>query len=239
MPPGSDTFRESLVRPATDDNAGSALSWRNSGIDIAQEPPSAISFRNVTSRSAAATPGSIVSAITVDLAAHGGTFHLLDLIAEPDPADPDLARSVTDRDGLKRDLAARIAERGERATPALVERELAHLERAKAAADTIDAVRRAGGAARWHQVDLTDSDSVAAVLGEVRASHARVDVLLHAAGLEISHTLDTKPAKVKAREMIELVSDINAKFGDGKAHVTCWTCHLGSTLPEIARVPKP
>ncbi|MGZ4671885.1 MAG: SDR family NAD(P)-dependent oxidoreductase, partial [Ilumatobacteraceae bacterium] len=138
--------------------------------------------------------GSIVSAITIDLAAQGGTFHLLDLIAEPDPADPDLARSVTDRDGLKHDLAERIAARGERATPALVERELARLERAKAAADTIEAVRRAGGTALWHQVDLTDSDSVAAVLGEVRASHARVDVLLHAAGLEISHTLDTKPA---------------------------------------------
>ena len=139
--------------------------------------------------------GSIVSAITADLAKHGGTFHLLDLVAEPDPADPDLARSVTDRDGLKRDLAERIAARGERATPALVERELARLERAKAAADTIEAIRRAGGSARWHQVDLTDSDAVAAVLGEVRASHTRVDVLLHAAGLEISHTLDTKPAR--------------------------------------------
>ena len=139
--------------------------------------------------------GSIVSAITVDLATHGGTFHLLDLIAEPDPANPDLARSVTDRDGLKRDLAERIAARGERATPALVERELARLERAKAAADTIDAIRRAGGTARWHQVDLTDSEAVKSVLGEVRESHARVDVLLHAAGLEISHTLDTKPAR--------------------------------------------
>jgi hypothetical protein len=39
--------------------------------------------------------------------------------------------------------------------------------------------------------------------------------------------------------MIELVNEINAKFGDGKVHVTCWTCHLGSTQPEIARVPKP
>jgi hypothetical protein len=44
---------------------------------------------------------------------------------------------------------------------------------------------------------------------------------------------------VKARQMIEMVADINAKFGDGKIHVTCWTCHLGSTKPEIARTPKP
>ena len=52
---------------------------------------------------------------------------------------------------------------------------------------------------------------------------------------QADRSLDTKPAKVKARQMIELVNEINAKFGDGKAHVSCWTCHLGSTMPEIAR----
>ena len=52
---------------------------------------------------------------------------------------------------------------------------------------------------------------------------------------EADRSLDTKPTKVKARQMIELVNEINAKFGDGKVHVTCWTCHLGSTMPEIAR----
>src|SRR5579863_7886172 len=55
---------------------------------------------------------------------------------------------------------------------------------------------------------------------------------------EADRSLDTKHAKVKARQMIELVTEINAKFGDGKVHVTCWTCHLGSTMPEIARNPK-
>jgi len=56
---------------------------------------------------------------------------------------------------------------------------------------------------------------------------------------EADRSLDTKPTKVKARMMLEMVTDINAKFGDGKVHVTCWTCHLGSTTPETARVPKP
>ena len=55
---------------------------------------------------------------------------------------------------------------------------------------------------------------------------------------EADRSLDTKPAKVKARQMIELVTEINAKFGDGQVHVTCWTCHLGSTMPEIARKTK-
>jgi hypothetical protein len=48
-------------------------------------------------------------------------------------------------------------------------------------------------------------------------------------------SLDTKPQKVKARMMLEMTRDINAKFGDGKTHVTCWTCHRGSTAPELAR----
>jgi hypothetical protein len=55
---------------------------------------------------------------------------------------------------------------------------------------------------------------------------------------EADRSLDTKPTKVKARQMIEMVTDINAKFGDGTLHVTCWTCHLGSTTPEIARKTK-
>ena len=90
--------------------------------------------------------GSIVSAITADLAtASGGTFYLLDLVPEPDPENPDLNRFVTDKEGLKRDLFARIQARGERATPALVEKELAALERAQAAHSAIEAVRAAGG----------------------------------------------------------------------------------------------
>ena len=48
-------------------------------------------------------------------------------------------------------------------------------------------------------------------------------------------SLDTKPPKVKARMMLEMVRDINAKFGDGNTHVTCWTCHRGSTEPQVAR----
>ena len=55
---------------------------------------------------------------------------------------------------------------------------------------------------------------------------------------EADRSLDTKPQKVKARQMIEMVSEINAKFSDGQVHVTCWTCHQGSTKPETARIPK-
>ena len=48
-------------------------------------------------------------------------------------------------------------------------------------------------------------------------------------------SLDTKPKKLKARMMLEMVRDINAKFGDEKTHVTCWTCHHASTEPQVAK----
>ncbi len=45
---------------------------------------------------------------------------------------------------------------------------------------------------------------------------------------------DEKMQKVTARNMIIVVRDINARFPDGKQHVTCYTCHHGSTTPATA-----
>ena len=137
--------------------------------------------------------GSIVSAITADLAAaSGGTFYLLDLVPQPDPNHPDLKRFVSDKDGLKRDLFARIQARGERATPALVEKELAALERGHAALSAINAVRAAGGTPHYFCVNLTDAEAVANVINQVRERSGHIDVLLHAAGVERSHFLPDK-----------------------------------------------
>ncbi len=137
--------------------------------------------------------GSIVSAITADLAAaSGGTFYLLDVAPEPDPKNPDLARFITDKDGLKRDLQARIQARGERATPVLVEKELAGIERAAAAWNAMHAVRASGGTAHYFRVDLTDAAAVDNVVREVRERSGHIDVLLHAAGMERSHFLPDK-----------------------------------------------
>ena len=150
--------------------------------------------------------GSIVSAITADLAAHahGATFHLLDLVAAPDRDDSDLERFVADHDGLKSALIERLKEAGEKPTPKLVERELARIERARAALDAMLAIEAAGGTAVWHQVDLTNAEQVSDALAPVR-EHGRVDLLLHCAGLEISHFLPDKP-----QAEYDLVFDVKA-----------------------------
>jgi hypothetical protein len=49
---------------------------------------------------------------------------------------------------------------------------------------------------------------------------------------------DEKHNKVVARAMFSMVKDINAKFPDGKAHVTCYTCHRGAT-GDPAMAPPP
>lgn len=43
---------------------------------------------------------------------------------------------------------------------------------------------------------------------------------------------DEKPEKEMARKMIVMTREINAKFPDGKQHVTCFTCHRGDEHPK-------
>ncbi len=184
-----------------------ALRWT---VGLQEQPPETnqpcLTLNNNSVFVITGAAGSIVSAITQDLAAaSGGTFYLLDLVPEPDAANPDLARFATDKDGLKRDLFARIQARGERATPALVEKEIAALERAQAALSAIRAVEAAGGKAHYFSVNLADAAAVAKVIAEVRKSSGRIDVLLHAAGLERSHFLPDKDARE-----FDLVFDVKA-----------------------------
>ncbi|MGD8321469.1 MAG: SDR family NAD(P)-dependent oxidoreductase, partial [Gemmatimonadota bacterium] len=150
--------------------------------------------------------GSIVSAILTDLGAAGGTFWLLDVASEPDLSDPDLERADTDREGLKRALFERLKEGEERVTPVHVERALARIERAAAAARAIRTIQRAGGKVRYRSVDLRDAAAVHGVAREIAEAHGRVDVLLHAAGLEISRTLPDKSA-----EEFSLVFDVKVE----------------------------
>jgi hypothetical protein len=42
---------------------------------------------------------------------------------------------------------------------------------------------------------------------------------------------DAKIQKATARRMIIMMRGINGTFGDGKQHVTCYTCHRGSPTP--------
>jgi len=174
-----------------------------------EEPPveRAIPLSAATVFAITGAAGSIVSAIVGDLAkASGGTFHLLDLTPKPDADDPDLVKFRGDRDALQLELFERLKQSGQKATPMEVQKQLAALERQNAALEAIEAIERAGGQAHYHRLDLLDKDAVASAMNAIREQSGRIDVLLHAAGLEISHFLADK-----ARSEFDLVFDVKAK----------------------------
>ena len=45
---------------------------------------------------------------------------------------------------------------------------------------------------------------------------------------------DDNPKKEIARGMMRMLGEVNSRFPDGKQHVGCWTCHRGSTEPEMS-----
>ena len=150
--------------------------------------------------------GGITSAIVADLAAaSGGTFYLLDLAPEPASDDQKIALLRADRERLKQALIEETRARGEKPTPVLIDRQILAVERADSALRAIEAVTRAGGRASYRSVNLLDRTAVAAIIDEVRQQHRRIDVLMHAGGIEISRPLsDKEPAE------FDLVFDIKA-----------------------------
>ncbi|MCB9283736.1 MAG: SDR family NAD(P)-dependent oxidoreductase [Lewinellaceae bacterium] len=151
--------------------------------------------------------GSIVSAILSDLTrkAGGGVFHLLDLAEKPDPADADLNLFRTDKEGLKRALFTRLSADGKKVTPVMIEKALAGLERKDAALRAIETIERTGGKVYYHSVNLLRDEDMAKVMGQIRKTSDRIDVLLHAGGLEISQLLPNK-----STAEYDLVFDVKA-----------------------------
>jgi malonyl CoA-acyl carrier protein transacylase len=156
--------------------------------------------------------GSITSAITADLAkASGGTFFLLDLTPKPDKDDAEINLFRSDKDSLKKQLFEKLKGEGKKPTPVMIERELSGIERKESALQTIEVIEAAGGKAHYLHVNLLDGKQVKTTVAKILKQTDRIDVLLHAAGLEISHLLkDKKPSE------FDLVFDVKC---DGWFHL--------------------
>ena len=150
--------------------------------------------------------GGITSAIVGDLArASAGIFYLLDLAPKPEAGDPNIALFRSDKEALKRKLIDDLRAAGERPTPVIVDKQILAIERAEAALRAIETVQASGGTAHYFCVNLLDGPAVAAVIDDVRERYGKIDVLLHAGGIEISKALDAKPP-----QEFDLVFDIKA-----------------------------
>ena len=82
--------------------------------------------------------------------------------------------------------------RGEKPTPATVDKQIAGIERSEAALRAIESVEATGGTAHYFSLDLRDADAVQAVVDDVRNRYGKIDVLLHAGGMLIDRTLPNK-----------------------------------------------
>jgi NAD(P)-dependent dehydrogenase (short-subunit alcohol dehydrogenase family) len=150
--------------------------------------------------------GGITSAIVADLAAaSGGTFVLLDLVPEPARDDKKIALIRRDREQLKRALIDEAKAKGEKPTPVMIDKQIMAIERSEAALRAIETVESAGGKALWRSANLLDGPALTAIVEEVKSSFGRIDVLVHAGGIEISRKLSEKEAKE-----FDLVFDIKA-----------------------------
>src|SRR5271169_1944855 len=91
-----------------------------------------------------------------------------------------------------------------------------------------------GGQAPHKNLKVLKDDDVRPVMGAMTAALGQRCNFCHAQG---DFASDDIPKKLVARQMMVMVNEINAKFPDGKAHVSCYTCHRGKTTPDM--VPPP
>jgi photosynthetic reaction center cytochrome c subunit len=74
----------------------------------------------------------------------------------------------------------------------------------------------------------------ATVIPTMRAFRTALGVECSFCHVDGNFASDDKPQKQTARMMMNMAKEINAKFPDGKAHVSCYTCHRGENEPKMS-----
>ncbi|HEX7598541.1 MAG TPA: SDR family oxidoreductase, partial [Polyangia bacterium] len=112
------------------------------------------------------------------------------------PLGPDTERfhglSPEARLAEKEAIAKRLAAKGKRVTPVMIQKAYASLERAAEIHDTLAELSACGCPSTYHAADVCDLDAMESVLTEVRRVHGPITTLIHGAGLEMSRPLDKK-----------------------------------------------
>jgi NAD(P)-dependent dehydrogenase (short-subunit alcohol dehydrogenase family)/acyl carrier protein len=143
--------------------------------------------------------------IVVDLARNGGTFYLLDMIAKPDPDDPRIALFRKDKKALREQLFEEIKTVVPEPTASMIDKIAKAIEREEAVLRAIELIEEQGGRAYYQCIDLLDDSAVEAYIEDIYQEHGRIDVLFHAAGLEIN-----RPLPQKDPLQFDLVYDVKA-----------------------------
>lgn len=137
--------------------------------------------------------GGIIAPISLDLAqATRGQFYLLGRSDLPPAEDAQLRMVLSDPETLKQNLMQKSLSGGEKLIPASINRKIEALQRAAATHQTISDIQKAGGTAVYLVCDVTDPAAVENAVEKIIQTSGRIDVLIHAAGLERSRKLESK-----------------------------------------------
>jgi NAD(P)-dependent dehydrogenase (short-subunit alcohol dehydrogenase family) len=137
--------------------------------------------------------GGIASHVCADLAAQaGGTWYLVGRTTLPTKDDADIQLLKQDRNLLKKSILERLKATGGRVTPVMVEAAIARVERGLSALNSLERIKTAGGKVHHAAVDITNTQAVSDLVKTIVERHGRLDVIIHAAGIDHSQALAKK-----------------------------------------------
>jgi len=143
--------------------------------------------------------------IVAALSTNGGTFYLLDTAAVPNPDNPRLKLLRTNKRVLREQLVEEIHKAVPNPTSSMIDKLVRAIEREDRVLRTIDSAEQNGASAVYVSVDLLDESAARTFIDDVHQKHGRIDVLVHAAGLEYTRKMpDKEPVH------FDLVYDVKA-----------------------------
>ncbi|RRR66625.1 MAG: SDR family NAD(P)-dependent oxidoreductase [Candidatus Viridilinea halotolerans] len=119
-------------------------------------------------------------------------FILLGRSAAGEP--PAFVAECPDEPALMQRIAQELAARGEKATPAVIRRELGTIQAQREIAQTLAEIRAAGGRAEYLSVDIADADALRSTLADAQARLGTITGLFHGAGVLADRRIEQKRA---------------------------------------------
>ncbi|MFH1112944.1 MAG: SDR family NAD(P)-dependent oxidoreductase [Pseudomonadota bacterium] len=151
--------------------------------------------------------GGITAACLKHLAEHRPlTFVIFDLTALTGRAEQLASFTEKDWDEEKGRIIERVKRDGKAPTPVTVNRELGRLRAEADAYRNVSALRELGSEVIYRSMDIRDGKAIDEALQDVAETCGRVDVVIHAAGIDISRAL-----KSKSIEQIENVVSVKVE----------------------------
>ncbi len=151
--------------------------------------------------------GGITAACLKHLAEHQSlTFVIFDLTPLSGRAEQLASFGEKDWDEEKGRVIERFKRDGKAPTPVMVNRELGRLRAEADAYRNVSALRELGSEVIYRSMDIRDGQAIDEALKDVAETCGRVDVVIHAAGIDISRAL-----KSKSIEQIENVVSVKVE----------------------------